>query len=403
MSTTASTPVSLARRIKQHVHAPVHAWFAPCAPGFEAVVAKELAALDAADVQAESGGVAFRGKLEIGYQANLWLRAANRVLLRVATFRAKRPEELFRHAQGLHWEAFLALDVPLRFRISHFKSWLSHEGLIESTLRDAIRRRLVDLGLEAAVADLEAPAEADDAPVLQRIMVRIEEDQVTLSLDSSGDHLHRRGYRLATAKAPLRETLAAGMLLRSGYDGQGPLVDPMCGSGTFAIEAALIARRLPPGRGRSFLFERWPSFREATWSHLRKRALAEALPDAPAPILARDSNTGAMRAAQANAERAGVAQDLVFEQADFFKALPPDEKGWVVMNPPYGLRVGEATELRTLYRRLGARLRSAYAGWSYAVLVPESRLIEALSLPSDEPLWIPHGGLKVAVVSGRVP
>ncbi|HEY9857589.1 MAG TPA: hypothetical protein V6D05_17725 [Stenomitos sp.] len=401
MSTTATTPASLSRRIKQHVHAPLHTWFAPCPPGFEPVVAQELRDLEAEDVVPEAGGVAFRGKLEVGYRANLWLRAANRVLLRLAEFRAKRPEELFRHARGLYWEAFLALDVPLRFSISTYKSWLKHEGMLEATLRDAIRRRLEEVGLDTAVADLE-PAEGED-PLVQRLMVRLEEDRLTLSLDTTGEHLHRRGYRQATAKAPLRENLAAGLLLTAGYDGERPLVDPMCGSGTLAIEAAFIARRLPPGAHRSFLFERWPSFRAATWAHLKKKALEEALPAAPAPIVARDTHGGALRAAEANAERAGVSGDLVLEQADFFQASPPEGAGWVVMNPPYGLRVGESEDIRALYRRIGGRLRSAYAGWDFALLVPEARLIEVLGLPAEPPLWIPHGGLKVAVVRGKVP
>lgn len=404
MSTTAPTPVSLPRRIKQHVHAPVHTWFAPCAPGFEPVVARELADLEAVDIRVEAGGVSFRGKLEVGYRANLWLRAANRVLLRLSEFKAKRPEELFKHAHDLFWEAFLALDVPLRFQITSYKSWLKHEGLIESTLRDAIRRRLGELGLDAAVADLPAPgAEEGGENRVQRIMVRVEEDWLTLSLDSSGEHLHRRGYRQATAKAPLRETLAAGLLLTSGYDGRSPLLDPMCGSGTLAIEAALIARRMPPGARRSFLFERWPSFKEATWRHLLKKAEAEALSGVPAPILGRDSHGGAIRASEANAERAGVALDLSFEQGDFFQVSPPEGSGWVVMNPPYGLRVGETTDIRALYRRIGGRLRQAYPGWHFALLVPEARLVEVLGLPHEEPLWIPHGGLKVAIVRGTVP
>jgi len=255
--------------------------------------------------------------------------------------------------------------------------------------------------MEAAVADLQ-PAEGED-PLVQRILVRLEEDRLTLSLDTTGEHLHRRGYRQATAKAPLRENLAAGLLLAAGYDGERPLVDPMCGSGTLAIEAALIARRLPPGGNRSFLFERWPSFRASTWTHLKKRAMEEARPAAPAAIVARDTHGGALRAAEANAERAGVSRDLVLEQADFFHASPPEGTGWVVMNPPYGLRVGESEDIRALYRRIGGRLRSAYAGWDFALLVPEARLIEVLGLPAEPPLWIPHGGLKVAVVRGKVP
>lgn len=389
--TTFST--ALTRRIKQHVHAPSHAWFAPCALGFEEVLKAELVALGAQDPMPVPGGVEFQGKLELGYQANLWLRTANRVLMRVARFRAKRPEDLFRHTHGVSWELLLDPGVPLRFQISSSGSWLSHSDLIEDTLRDAIRRKLKEA--------YETLPESDPSKTEQLLLVRLENDEAVLSLDSSGEHLHRRGYRLAGSKAPLRETLGAGILHAAGYDGIMPLLDPMCGSGTFPIEAALMASHLPPGLAREFEFQRWPSFREATWNHLRKKAREGAVTPG-APIVARDVHGGSLKAVQENAERAGVSSAIQIEKADFFTAPALETPGLVVINPPYGKRVGEEEELGKFYRLLGDRLRSTYTGWCYAVLVPQPWLATALRLEPDQRIRFPHGGLKIDVLIGTL-
>ncbi|MBO9539836.1 hypothetical protein J7643_04490 [bacterium] len=393
-------PASLERRIKRHMHAPAHAWFAPCAPGLEPALAQELSALGADDVQPEAGGVAFKGKLDVGYLANLWLRTANRVLLRVAAFGARRPEDLFRHAVQVPWELLVAGDVPLRFEVTAFESWLKRDDLIEATLRDAIRKRLSEQGLPTQVADLPP---GEDAALLQRVQVRVTNDRVTLSLDSSGEHLHRRGYRQVTAKAPLRENLAAGALLLAGYDGTMPLLDPMCGSGTFSIEGALIARKLPPGLHRRFMFEHWPSFRPATWEFIKRKAVDSSLHELPTPIVARDENGGAVRAATANAERADVAQSISISQGDFFKeGAPGDLPGLIAINPPYGVRIGDEASTLALYRRLGNKLKQAYAGWRYVILAPSNDLTDALGLPIRTRVLIPHGGLKITLVFGEI-
>lgn len=399
---TAAAPFFLERRIKQRVHAPVHAWFASCAPGLEPMLKEELRALALEDVAEVAGGVAFKGKLEVGYQANLWLRSAGRVLLRIAEFRANRPEALFKQARKLSWEVLIPPDVPLRFQLSSVGSWLSHEDLVERTLRDAIRKRLDELGLPSTVADLKPESEA--SVHVQRVMVRLEHDRLQLSLDSSGAHLHRRGYRTASSQAPLRETLAAGILLLSGYTGELPLLDPMGGTGTFGIEAARIARRLPPGSDREFLFERWPSFRASTWAFLKRKAIEGALPAPAAPIVVRDLGASALRAATANAEAASVAADLVIERADFFRAeAPKGGVGLVVLNPPYGVRLGETEDIGPMYRKIGDRLRAVYGGWRFAIMVPVPSYVQALRLPVERSVMLSHGGLKVSVVFGVVP
>ena len=390
----ATSSQSLARHIKRYLHAPTHEWFASCAPGFETVLQNELLSLGAVEPQLTMGGVSFQGKLELGYQANLWLRTANRVLLRIARFKAKRPEELFRQAHSLPWELLLSTHASLRIESSSTASWLSHSGLIAETLQDAIRRRLAET--------LPSEALLDDGTTEQLILVRLEEDEVVLSLDSSGEHLHRRGYRLASAKAPLRETLAAEMLMTAGYRGHMPLLDPMCGAGTFSIEAALLAANLPPGLQRDFTFMHWPSFKEATWQHLCKKA-REGAARPEQPIVARDLHAGALNAIASNAERAGVSEFVQIEKADFFKAPPLESPGLVVLNPPYGERIGEKDTLARFYRKMGDRLHEAYQGWKFAILVPQPWLVSELHLSYDQRIRLPHGGLKVELLTGFIP
>lgn len=394
---------ALARRIRRHLHAPLHSWFAPCAPGLAGVLADELAALGASELRPEEGGVGFRGKLELMYRAQLYLATANRIWLRLEPVGARRPEELFRHLSRLPWELYLAPEVPLRFTVHAAASWLHHDELIEGTVRDAIARRLTDQGRPATGARAVGLPEQEAAgEAVQRVLVRLVADRAELSLDASGAHLHRRGYRLDPSKAPLRETLAAGALRLAGYDGTAPLVDPMCGGGTFAIEGALLATHRAPGAGRRFLFERWPSFREATWRHLVERELAGRIP-APAPILARDRDLGMVRAATANAERAELAQVLRVEAGDFFADPPGLARGWVLLNPPYGLRLEPDRAMTSLYERIGARLRAAYPGWRYGIMVPSPELVAALGLPVSTRVRLPHGGLAVELVAGTVP
>ncbi|MBS1241551.1 MAG: methylase, partial [Gemmatimonadetes bacterium] len=262
--------------------------FAVTAPGLEAVTAAELAALGLVPTGMEEGGVSFTADLSGLYLANLQLRTASRVLVRLATFEGRGFPELERHARKVPWQDFLGPGVRAAFRVTSKKSKLYHAGAIEERVAGTVGR-----------------SEGQTGGVDQEFVVRVFRDRFTISADSSGALLHQRGYRLATAKAPLRETLAAAMLLGAGWDPRTPLVDPFCGSGTIPIEAALLARRIPPGRHRSFAFMRWPGFDAASWQALLARADAESLPQASAPIVGADRDAGAIRASVANAERAG--------------------------------------------------------------------------------------------------
>jgi putative N6-adenine-specific DNA methylase len=261
--------------------------------------------------------------------------------------------------------------------------------------QDAVAERL----MRAVGSRVGAPVEGD-AP--QELVVRLFRDKCTVSADASGELLHRRGYRLAGAKAPLRETLAAAMLAAAGWDGTTPLVDPMCGSGTIPIEAALLARRIPPGLGRGFAFEHWPEFDPDAWEAVRAAARRRMLPHAPVPIAGSDRDAGAIAAAAANAERAGVAEDLQWRRAAISSIEPPDGTGWIVTNPPYGHRVGERQRLRDLFAQLGNVLRRRCPGWQVALLSAHAELDRQTGLALAPAFETANGGIRVRLMRGVV-
>jgi putative N6-adenine-specific DNA methylase len=252
------------------------------------------------------------------------------------------------------------------------------------------------LGAEVPVAGPE------DESIQQLVLVRLVHDRCVISLDASGALLHQRGWRKAGGKAPLRETLAAGLLLASGWDAASPLADPFCGSGTIPIEAALLARRLAPGRGRRFACLDWPGFDAALASRLAAEAEAAALGSGP-PIRGSDRDAGAIESARANAEAAGVGSEIAFEQRAISDFEPPQGTGWIVCNPPYGVRLRGGGDLRDLYARFGAVLRRRCPGWRVALLCADARLLRASELPLEPRASWRNGGLKVEVFTGAVP
>ncbi|HEX9019168.1 MAG TPA: hypothetical protein VF806_08270, partial [Anaerolineaceae bacterium] len=240
----------------------------------------------------------------------------------------------------------------------------------------------------------------------QLIVVRVAHDHCTISVDTSGELLHRRGYRLATAKAPLRETLAAAMLLATGWDAAHPLVDPFCGSGTIAIEAALLARGIPPGALRAgdpsgFAFMQWPGYDAALWQSIVQARQPRLAADCP-PILASDRDAGAIRMAQANAERAGVAENITFTCQAVSAITPPPGPGWLVTNPPYGLRVSASKDLRNLYAQLGNVLRAKCPGWQVGILCSDLKLLGQTGLRLDTSFSMVNGGVSVHLGRGVV-
>jgi putative N6-adenine-specific DNA methylase len=376
--------------------------FAVTAPGLEAICAAEAAALGVRP-KVEEGGVSWRGSMESVACANLWLRTASRVLVRVAEFRASAFFELELAARRLAWDRFLAPGSTVRFRVTCKKSKLYHSDAVAQRLSDAVTRRVPGVKVVTSKSADDAGDEGGgDADEEQLFVVRLFHDVCTVSADTSGALLHRRGYRQQLAKAPLRETIAAAMLLGAGWPGDAPLVDPMCGSGTIAIEAAWIARRIAPGRGREFTFQAWPEFDSSMWATLVGEARAGELPRAAAPIAASDRDVGAIDAARANAARAGVESDVVFSVAPISALEAPRGHGWLVSNPPYGVRVGERDRLRNLYAQLGNVARAKLAGWTVGFLVADRRLESQIGLDLRKSFATRNGGIPVRMMVGAV-
>ena len=364
-----------------------HACFAITPPGVEQLTAAELTGLGLTPDGTEPGGVAFTATTRQLYAANLELRTAGRIVVRLAEFPARAFYELERKAGRVPWDQVLAPGAAARFRVSSRKSRLYH--------LDGIAQRLA-AAAGGPAAGGPPKDEADDTA--QLFLVRLLRDVVTISADSSGALLHRRGYRLATAKAPLRETLAAAMLLGAGDREDWAFADPFCGAGTLPIEAALLRRRIAPGLERSFGFERWPGFESETWRALREEARLRMLPRAAAPILGSDRDAGAIAAAVANAERAGVAADIVFAQHPFSAAAPPAGSGLLATNPPYGVRVGDRRALRDLYRAFGALASGRWAAWSVALLSADAGLLAETGLPLSVRWSSNNGGIPVQLM-----
>ena len=376
------------------------ACYAITAPGLEPLALAELRALGIAGV-AEPGGVAFEGTAAQLVASNLWLRTASRVIVRVAEFTVTSFPELERRARQVPWERFVSAGRPPRFRVTCRKSRLYHSDAVAERLYGAVEHR-ARVGPQARdTRDTPAGAGADETEgaAEQLFVVRLLHDRCTISADSSGALLHLRGYRQAIAKAPLRETLAAAMLLGARWPGDRPLADPMCGSGTIAIEGALLARRLPPGLGRDFAARHWPELGARLWQDAERDARERALPRAPAPIVAADRDGGAVEAAVANAERAGVLADVEVTQRPLSAFPPPDGgAGWLVSNPPYGHRVGESDALRSLYARLGQLVRDRLDGWTVALLSADRRLETQVGVRWEEVLRTSNGGIPVRLV-----
>ncbi|HOX43843.1 MAG TPA: THUMP domain-containing protein [Myxococcota bacterium] len=355
-------------------------FFAQCPPGLEPALAGELRSLGAGGLEPGHGGVAFTGDRALAARANLMLRTATRVLLRLDRFPAAHLNELESRARRVPWERYLTKDQPFQLRVSCHASRIYHTGAAEERVARA---------LAAATG-----GRADKTAGAALVLVRIERDGCELSLDTSGAPLHQRGFKAEVGAAPLRETLAAGVLLLAGYDGSQPLLDPMCGSGTFALEAGLLALGRAPGLDRRFALEDVPGFGPGLFAEERARLRALERPAPPAPILAADADAGAVGKARRNLARAGLEGLVRLERRRLEDQRLGPGPGLVVVNPPYGGRLGRGDDLEALHARLGALVGGT--GWRLALVTEQERLAHATGLVFQAvrgPLH--HGGRKV--------
>jgi len=371
--------------------------FASTAPGLESIAAGELNTLRIRGRQ-DVGGVAFDGDLQRVYEANLWLRTASRVVVRLGQFHASTFAELERRAKKIPWAEFLPENRTVRLRVTCRKSKLYHSDAVAERVLSAIAGSVSHAVDVAAENEEDENRETEQTSLSQLFVVRINHDQCEISADSSGELLHRRGYRQEVAKAPLRETIAAAMVLASGWKHSESLLDPMCGSGTIPIEAALIARKIAPGLRRRFQFMNWPGFDTASWNATLERAHSEVRPFS-GEILGSDRDAGAIQAATNNAERAGVPSDIRFFPEAVSGSVAAiveagSKSGWVLTNPPYGIRVGAAGDLRNLYAKLGSTLKTN-PNWRLGVLTSDSALLGQTQIQLRPRFSTSNGGISV--------
>jgi putative N6-adenine-specific DNA methylase len=379
--------------------------FVITAPGLEPLATSELHALGLTDARPVDGGVSCSASRADLYAANLNLRTASRVVVRAGEFGAKAFHELERRAAKVPWEAFVSPNLPVSLRVTCRKSRLYHSDAVAERVATAITSRVPSARIVGEVGDPDGDDVADGGSVAagaaanQLVLVRLLHDRCTVSVDSSGALLHLRGYRKAVGKAPIRETLAAAALLAAGWQGDVPLLDPMCGSGTIPIEGALLARRIAPGLRRHFAFEQWPDFDAGTWRQVHEDAESRVLPQSPVAIRGSDRDAGAIASAQANAARAGVGDTVEFAVHPISAVEPMAESGLIVSNPPYGVRVGDRDRLRNLYAQLGNVIRAKAPGWRVALVSADQALERQTGLNLRPVLRTSNGGIRVRVMA----
>lgn len=365
------------------------------------ILSKEIKELGFHAPQAVAGGCAFTGNAAHLYEANLQLRTATRIVIRLAEFHADSFHELERRSGRIAWEEYISPASRIRLRVTCRKSRLYHSDAVAERIATAMGKRVSGLAFSSGADESEDDADEESA-LEQLFLVRLADDNCVISMDSSGPLLHRRGYRQAAGKAPLRETLAAAMVMSSGWEGTSPLIDPLCGSGTIPIEAAMIARKIPPGLNRRFAFETWPTFDVTLWETVKANALQAAQPGATVTILASDRDDGVVKIALENAERAGVADGIQFHATPISAIEPPATPGWLITNPPYGVRVGERSSLRNLYAQLGNVVRSKAPAYTVCFLSADRALESAPKLRLEEVFRTRNGGIPVRFMKGSV-
>ena len=387
------------KRIKRHVRGRPREFFIATARGLTALCYDELMSLGLPleNVQVVPGGIEFTGRLPVCYLANLHLRKANRILMRLDQFKATNFRQLHKKTAAFPWELYVYRSTPLAFRVTTKHSRLYHSAAISNTIKTAIIERLANQGV---MAEPETGAQYP-----QQIFVRVVDDTFMVSLDSSGPNLYKRGLKTHHGPAPIRETLANAVLTLAGYDGSQILVDPMCGTGTFTLEAAMITSRIPAGWHRTFSFMGWPAFRPRQWSYLKKQARESMRKIEQPTIFASDADPRLCRVLAQSLATRRLASAVALQCRDFFAIQPSTEigdTGLVVLNPPYGRRLGTNRQGEQRMHLIAEKLLSDFPGWRLALIVPHKHWLKFLPIDfKKHPLQ--HGGLHLLLAVGTLP
>jgi putative N6-adenine-specific DNA methylase len=360
--------------------------FAAVPRGAEELAAAELAFLGINEAKPGKGGVSFSTDRAGLYRANLWLRTASRVLVQLAIFPCAGPDDLYSGVHAIEWQKLITPDMTLAVDCSLRDSALTHSGFVALKTKDAV----VDRIREACGSRPNVDTTSPDV----RINVHLHKNVCTVSLDSSGDSLDRRGYRLERNEAPLRETLAAAVVALTGWDGSIPLADPMCGSGTIPVEAALFAAHIPSGFQRSFGFQRWQDFDAALWSGICAEA-EKGIRTLPVGLITGyDLDGKALLLAGRNTAKAGLEGQIHYFHAALQEFQPVGDKGVVIINPPYGIRLGEEDDLRELYCQIGDVLKKRCRGWTGYVLTGNLELAKYIGLKASRRFVLFNGAIE---------
>jgi putative N6-adenine-specific DNA methylase len=361
-------------------------FFATSPRGLEQVLAGELTALGARDVSPVDGGVAFGGDFALCYAANLESRIASRVLWQVGHARYRTEQDVFNAARALPWPQLFNVSRSIRVNVSAIQSPLTSLDFVTLRVKDAVCDAFREKNGKRPDVNTQSPD--------VRIHAFLTRGEVTFYLDTSGEPLFRRGWRKTAGEAPLRENLAAGILRLTGWAAPVPLYDPMCGGGTFLVEAAMMALDAAPGAGRSFGFEKLENFEEKKWSALRDKARARRTPARPLPIHGSDKSGTVLGLARENLTAAGITQAVQLKQMDILDGSPPAASGIAVMNPPYGERLANEEELAAFYPRLGDALKQRYSGWTAYIFTADLRLAKLIGLKASRRTPLYNGALE---------
>jgi len=389
---------NLQKRIKRHISGRVRDYFAVTAPGMEILCLHELLELPLSvkEATAEKGGVAFKGRLHDCCLANLYLRTAGRILLRVSDFTATNFRQLGKKFGDIPWELFLYDGTKSVISVTSHHSRLYHKTAVAECLQAGLQKRLEQEGIPNS--------NAFQISVKQQILIRIIEDRVFVSLDSSGDNLYKRGLKTHGGRAPVRETTAAAVLLLAGYRPDQCLADPMCGSGTFALEGAMMINNIPPGWLREFSFFAWPAFRPKRWAYIKSQAQPRfRQPEAPL-IFCADREPDACRLLSDCIREHHLEKTIQVACRDFFSSgrmRTAHGPGFITLNPPYGRRIDSGASSRKLFDAICVKLEQDYKGWKLALLVPGSDLAARLPLKLHC-RRIHHGGLDAVLMTGII-
>jgi putative N6-adenine-specific DNA methylase len=361
-------------------------YFATCPRGLEELLANEIKLASGKDIKPTDGGVAFAGELAVCYSANIHSRIATRILMQVGQGKYATEDDLYQAAYKINWPNWFDVKHDFMVKVTGVKCPLKSLEFATLRIKDAVCDKFRQVVDSRPYIDTKTPA--------VRIHAYLTAENYQFYVDTSGDALYMRGNRKASIEAPLRENLAAGILQLSGWQAGQPLLDPMCGSGTFLLEAAMMALNIAPGLHRSFGFEKLKNYESDTWKKIKNSALKNVKPVSFQKLYGSDVDLRAVRVARQNLSEAGLLEAVQLTQVDITAVIPPADSGVLIANPPYGVRIGEDEELAMLYPKMGEALKRRFAGWNTYFLTSDMRLPKLMRLTPSKRTPLFNGPLE---------